>query len=144
MPRIAWRTPSKAAMRRTRRANSRSLSSCSAAMAADKALTTTRDPVCGMAVDPATTKHHATHAGSAYHFCSAACKVKFVAEPATYLGKTDKPASPSPETDVIYTCPMHPQIRQKGPGHCPICGMTLEPEVATAEGGSSSELKNMT
>ncbi len=108
------------------------------------ASSTARDPVCGMTVDPVTAKHHAAHNGTNYDFCSAGCKAKFVAEPAKYLPKSVKPARPAPESDVIYTCPMHPQIRQKGPGQCPICGMTLEPEVAAAEGGSSAELRDMT
>src|SRR6185503_16856125 len=80
-----------------------------------------RDPVCGMTVDPLTTPHHAEQAGRAFHFCSAGCRAKFVADPAKYLNQ-DEAAPPAPE-GTIYTCPMHPQVRQVGPGACPICGM---------------------
>jgi len=99
------------------------------------------DPVCGMAVDPATAKHKAEHAGATYYFCSARCREKFVAEPARFLGSAPPPKSAPP--GAVYTCPMHPQIRQLGPGHCPICGMALEPEVATAAEGPSAELIDM-
>ena len=102
----------------------------------------TIDPVCGMSVDPATARHKAEHAGATYHFCSAGCRDKFVAEPARFLAQP--PSSPrSAPAGAIYTCPMHPQIRQLGPGHCPICGMALEPEVASAAGGPSAELIDM-
>lgn len=86
------------------------------------------DPVCGMSVDPATSQHQFEHHGQTYHFCSAGCRSKFEAEPRKYLerAKTD-PDAPVPE-GTIYTCPMHPEIRQIGPGSCPICGMALEPE----------------
>jgi len=87
------------------------------------------DPVCGMTVDPAKTSHHADRGAHAYHFCSAVCLAKFQADPDRYLNV--KSAAPAPE-GAIYTCPMHPQIRQVGPGLCPICGMALEPETITA------------
>ena len=103
-----------------------------------------RDPVCGMRVDPITAKQHASHNGTDYYFCGETCRAKFIADPAKYLGKSETDAAPSPASDVIYTCPMHPQIRQKGPGHCPICGMTLEPLIANAETGSSRDLLDMT
>ncbi len=105
---------------------------------------TVRDPVCGMNVDPAKTPHHADYQGATYHFCGARCREKFLADPAKYLTATDKPA-PAPKAGVIYTCPMHPQIRQEGPGSCPICGMALEPEnAAHMEEGPSAELIDMT
>ncbi|MFZ5721221.1 MAG: heavy metal translocating P-type ATPase [Pseudomonadota bacterium] len=96
------------------------------------------DPVCGMTVDPATTAHHAHHAGEDFHFCSAGCRTKFVADPARYL----EPRAPEPAAPpgTIYTCPMHPEVRQEGPGSCPICGMALEPEVFTADAGPNPEL----
>ena len=100
------------------------------------------DPVCGMTVDPHTAKHRAQHARRPYYFCSAGCKTKFEADPATYLGKQVN-ADPMPE-NAIYTCPMHPQIRQPGPGNCPICGMTLEPEVVTRDAPANTELVDMT
>jgi len=100
------------------------------------------DPVCGMKVDPATARHRAEHAGATYYFCSAGCRSKFVADPAAYL----KPAPevlPPAAAGTIYTCPMHPQIRQVGPGSCPICGMALEPEMVGAETGPNPELVDM-
>jgi P-type Cu+ transporter len=104
-----------------------------------------RDPVCGMTVDPKTTAHRQSFAGHTYYFCSAGCQAKFVAEPRKYLGSEagDPPAPPVPP-GTLYTCPMHPQIRQSGPGSCPICGMALEPILATAEAGPNPELVDMT
>ena len=99
------------------------------------------DPVCGMTVDPHNAKHQASHHGHPYYFCSAGCKTKFTANPAKYLGKRE--AEPVVE-GAIYTCPMHPEIRQLGPGACPICGMALEPEIATADSGPNPELADMT
>ena len=104
-----------------------------------------KDPVCGMVVDPATAKHRADHDGRSYAFCSTGCRDKFVANPAAYVA--DDPAQPVAEParrGAIYTCPMHPEIRQPGPGNCPICGMALEPEIASAEQGPSAELIDMT
>ena len=99
------------------------------------------DPVCGMTVDPHTAKHQASHHGHPYYFCSAGCKTKFVADPAKYLGERE----PEPVVEgATYTCPMHPEIRQSGPGACPICGMALEPEIATADSGPNPELADMT
>ena len=80
-----------------------------------------------MTVDPHTAKHRADHRGHTYYFCSAGCRTKFIADPQKYLGER----APEPVTaGTIYTCPMHPEIRQVGPGSCPICGMALEPEIA--------------
>ena len=100
-----------------------------------------KDPVCGMTVDPAKTPHHAVHAGHEWHFCSDKCRVKFVADPEHYL----KPAAPvaAPE-GTIWTCPMHPEVRQDHPGACPICGMALEPETVSLDHGPSPELADMT
>jgi Cu+-exporting ATPase len=103
-----------------------------------------KDPVCGMTVDPATTPHHTEHNGEAFYFCSAGCLAKFKADPEQYIGPTPKAvAKPVPE-GTIYTCPMHPEIRQVGPGSCPICGMALEPEIATASDEPNEELVDMT
>jgi Cu+-exporting ATPase len=104
-----------------------------------------KDPVCGMHVSP-DSPHRTEHAGHPYAFCSAGCRTKFEANPDRYLhhathdhdhsharvahGSEAKPAAPVPE-GTIYTCPMHPQVRQVGPGHCPICGMALEPLMPT-------------
>lgn len=107
------------------------------------AATRVKDPVCGMTVDPATSKHHFTHHGETFHFCSAGCRTKFAADPAKYLAK-EKAREPEMPAGTIYTCPMHPEIRQVGPGTCPICGMALEPEVASLETGPNPELADMT
>ena len=101
-----------------------------------------RDPVCGMLVDPHTTQHRHQHEGRTYYFCSGGCRSKFAAEPTKYLTKSSKSVENIPE-GAIYTCPMHPQIRQVGPGSCPICGMALEPVLATAEAGPNAELIDM-
>jgi Cu+-exporting ATPase len=105
---------------------------------------TVKDPVCGMSVDPATAKHRTEHAGAAYYFCSAGCRAKFEADPQRYLAPPPAtPAAPIAE-GTIFTCPMHPEIRQVGPGSCPICGMALEPATVTADSGPSHELIDMT
>jgi Cu+-exporting ATPase len=103
---------------------------------------TETDPVCGMKVDPATSKHRLEHGGRMFHFCSARCREKFIAAPADYLTKAARMAPPAPK-GTIYTCPMHPQIRQVEPGSCPICGMALEPVEVTAEAGPNAELIDM-
>ena len=102
-----------------------------------------KDPVCGMTVDPQTVKHRHSHEGHAYSFCSAKCRERFIADPDKYLKPESRPAAPVPE-GAIYTCPMHPEIRQAGPGSCPICGMALEPETMTADTGPNPELADMT
>ena len=105
--------------------------------------TAVKDPVCGMTVDPATTPHHAHHAGQDYHFCSAGCRTKFEGDPEQYVGDRPPPTvEAAPGT--IWTCPMHPEIRQDHPGACPICGMALEPATVTADTGPSAELVDMT
>jgi Cu+-exporting ATPase len=102
------------------------------------------DPVCGMRVDPHTSQHRAEHAGRTYHFCCNGCRTKFEADPEKYLNKADAPPpAPVPE-GTVFTCPMHPEIRQVGPGSCPICGMALEPDVITADSGPNPELADMT
>ncbi len=102
-----------------------------------------KDPVCGMDVDPATAKHHARHAGEDFHFCSAGCKTRFEANPDRYLSGEPQPMEPVPE-GTIFTCPMHPEIRQEGPGSCPICGMALEPETVSLDDGPNAELVDFT
>lgn len=102
------------------------------------------DPVCGMSVDPHTTAHRADHDGHPYYFCSAGCRTKFIADPAKYLTPAELQAhEPVPE-GTIYTCPMHAEIRQVGPGPCPLCGMALEPAVMTAETPPNPELADFT
>jgi len=110
------------------------------AVALDKEVT---DPVCGMSVDPHSAKHSAEHAGATYHFCSARCREKFTNDPERYLSP-EPGADEAPPEGAIFTCPMHPEVRQEGPGSCPICGMALEPETITAETGPSAELIDMT
>ncbi|MEJ0019866.1 MAG: heavy metal translocating P-type ATPase [Acetobacteraceae bacterium] len=102
------------------------------------------DPVCGMTVDPATSKHRFDHAGTIFHFCSAGCRGKFAADPAKYLAPQEKAEAPPMAPGTIYTCPMHPEVRQAGPGSCPICGMALEPLTITAEAPANPELADMT
>ena len=113
-----------------------------------------KDPVCGMTVTAAS-PHFLQHAGEPVYFCSAGCKTKFAADPAQYLmpvSDTLKVPSAEPQTAdehapktavrVIYTCPMHPEIRQDQPGACPKCGMALEPEMPTLDDGENPELRD--
>ena len=85
-----------------------------------------KDPVCGMTVDPESAKHRWDHQGKTYYFCCNGCLEKFKKDPAGYLSGGEKPAAPAP-AGATYTCPMHPEIVQDGPGDCPECGMALEP-----------------
>ena len=100
------------------------------------------DPVCGMSVDPQTSKHRFDHQGATYHFCSAGCRTKFAASPQSYLDKSKAPPADAPE-GTVYTCPMHPEVRQVGPGACPICGMALEPELVSLDDARNPELADM-
>jgi Cu+-exporting ATPase len=110
---------------------------------ADKSKAATAiDPVCGMRVDPATAKHRFSYRGQDYFFCSDRCRARFEAEPEKFLQpKQVEPAAPA---GTIYTCPMHPQVRQVGPGSCPICGMALEPERISLDDAPDPELADMT
>jgi Cu+-exporting ATPase len=130
----------------------------------EKPAPTVIDPVCGMRVDPATARWSAEHDGHPYYFCSAGCRDKFTAAPAAYLSRDrfglppagghghhdhahPKAAAPSrgpTPAGVVYTCPMHPEIRRDGPGDCPICGMALEPVGVPTETGPSPELVDFT
>jgi len=133
-----------------------------------------RDPVCGMTVDPETTPHHAHHESETFYFCSAHCREKFLADPAHYTGKSQGSEEvegahachhhhghagqvetsaadgrydtvPPGHSGPVYTCPMHPQVRQAKPGSCPICGMGLELEsAAMVEEGPNPELVDFT
>jgi P-type Cu+ transporter len=106
------------------------------------------DPVCGMTVDPATAEHRAEHAGHSYSFCSAKCRDKFTAEPERYVSAphdgTPGAAAPVKGSELLWTCPMHPQIVRKEPGSCPICGMALEPMTPAAGEAANPELRDMT
>ena len=102
---------------------------------------TVTDPVCGMTVDPQTAKHRTEHAGKMYYFCASGCLGKFTAEPTRYLSeRAVEPVVPG----AIYTCPMHPEVQQVGPGHCPKCGMALEPMLPSADHDDGDELSAMT
>ena len=124
-------------------------------------VTPEKDPVCGMTVVPGRAKGgSAEHDGHTYWFCNPKCRDRFVADPAKYLAPKPAPAPatvPPPPTPApvaaplvaaadatIYTCPMHPEIRQRGPGACPKCGMALEPALPTVEDTANPELVDMT
>ena len=101
------------------------------------------DPICGMKVTVAGAKNVTLHDGHTYYFCSPKCLARFTAEPARYLTPASAKAPEAP-AGTIYTCPMHPQIRQVGPGSCPICGMALEPAEVSLDQGPNEELLDMT
>jgi Cu+-exporting ATPase len=108
---------------------------------APEAIQKLTDPVCGMAVTAASS-HHLAHGGRPYYFCSARCQTKFAADPSAHIPKTAVAGAPSQAEPAaaIYTCPMHPEIRQDHPGNCPKCGMTLEPVVPTLDDDENPEL----
>lgn len=101
------------------------------------------DPVCGMKVERTGAKHSAIRGGKRYLFCCAACRTKFIADPEAYLNPALKPTPAVAPPGAFYVCPMDPEVRKLGPGACPICGMALEPEIATAEAGPNPELIDM-
>ena len=100
------------------------------------------DPVCGMKVDIGARGPSFEHRGEAYYFCSQGCRTKFAADPERYLTKKGE-AKPLPQ-GTLYTCPMHPEIVKEGPGHCPICGMALEPMGVPPEITDNPELIDFT
>nr|WP_202947416.1 heavy metal translocating P-type ATPase [Zavarzinella formosa] len=107
--------------------------------------TATTDPICGMTVDPATAIH-VDREGETFYFCSEHCRKKFLSKLAA-VTRGERSAASAPTSDkTIYTCPMHPEVRQDHPGACPKCGMALEPDTATAgaDGEENAELRNMT
>ena len=101
-----------------------------------------KDPVCGMWVDPTVTPHRAVFETAEVFFCSAGCKATFEHDPLRYTAGAAAPR-PAEPAGTIYTCPMHPEVRQVGPGSCPICGMALEPDVVSADAAPNPELKDM-
>jgi Cu+-exporting ATPase len=123
-----------------------------------------KDPVCGMSVVPGAAKGGTyTYEGQTFHFCNPKCREKFVADPGHYLrdrsvgdptgaprpavvvaGVPAAPATGPRAGPVVYVCPMHPEVRQSGPGACPKCGMALEPERVTGIDGPNPELVDMT
>ena len=101
------------------------------------------DPVCGMTVSPAKSAGEFEYQGERFYFCSKGCLAKFQADPESFL--KPKATPPAVSDDVEYTCPMHPEIVQIGPGSCPICGMALEPRVFSMNAPEDdSELRDMT
>jgi len=102
------------------------------------------DPVCGMTVKIEGAKNTTVHDGETYYFCNPKCLAKFTAKPTRYLKPQEQPAPPPVAPGTIFTCPMHPEIRQVGPGSCPICGMALEPAEITLDQGPNEELIDMT
>ncbi|MCB9946629.1 MAG: heavy metal translocating P-type ATPase [Rhodospirillaceae bacterium] len=106
--------------------------------------TEAKDPVCGMTVDPARSPHAHEHDGVLYRFCCGGCLAKFQADPQAYLSKRPANEEAAPP-GTLYTCPMHPEIVQEGPGSCPKCGMALDPMgVPAADEGPNPELIDMT
>ena len=118
--------------------------------------TKVKDVVCGMTIDPAKAAGSSDYKGETYYFCGKGCKTKFDADPEKYLQQQAAPATkhehPAPSTEhsapgtssVEYTCPMHPEIVQIGPGSCPICGMALEPRTVSLDDLPNPELADMT
>ena len=104
------------------------------------------DPVCHMQVMPETAAARYDYKGKTYYFCNPRCLERFKANPEQFLGpaKLETSDSKSRISNVIYTCPMHPEVRQMGPGACPKCGMELEPEMAILEEEANPELTDMT
>ena len=100
------------------------------------------DPVCGMSVTEDSEHHHA-HNGVDYYFCSSGCRHKFAANPEQYLNPTTEDHASDQADTAIYTCPMHPEVEQRGPGSCPKCGMALEAKTITLE-EDNTELIDMT
>jgi len=100
---------------------------------------TEHDPVCGMVVSQSSPHHH-DFQGKTYHFCSARCLSRFADSPEQFLDNQQKPAAQPIIAGAIYTCPMHPEIRQDHAGSCPKCGMALEPELPSLDDGESPEL----
>lgn len=104
---------------------------------------TAKDPVCGMSVDQHKAEHRSQHLGKTWYFCSTRCQSRFEEDPEKYISG-DQKQEETEAPGAMYTCPMHPEIRQQGPGDCPICGMALEPEQVSLGDGPSAELEDMT
>src|SRR5262245_1800871 len=104
------------------------------------------DPVCKMQVMPETAAAKYDHEGRTYYFCATRCMERFKANPQKFLAPPPPESEiPNPQSEMPwYTCPMHPEVRQRGPGSCPKCGMALEPEVASADDEENPELTDMT
>lgn len=114
--------------------------SCSAQASSASAV---RDPVCQMVVDPVQTPHHTAHGGKTYYFCSAGCRSKFLIDPSGYLRAAQQDLS-SQASSLVWTCPMHPEVRRSQPGPCPICGMALELVSPALQEVANPELRDFT
>src|SRR5262245_42135061 len=103
------------------------------------------DPVCKMKVLPETAAGSYEYKGKTYYFCNPRCLERFRANPEQFLASSPAPQSEirNSQSEIPYTCPMHPEIRQMGPGSCPRCGMALEPEMVSEEDQENPELKDM-
>ncbi len=102
------------------------------------------DPVCGMSVAATTAAGEYEFKGETYYFCSSGCLNKFKQNPAIFLDKKKDEKATTASEGVEYTCPMHPEVVQIGPGSCPICGMALEPKIMTLDDTADPELTHMT
>ncbi|WP_373533452.1 heavy metal translocating P-type ATPase [Vampirovibrio sp.] len=104
------------------------------------------DPICGMTVNPETTELKSTYQGETFYFCSQHCHSKFEANPKQALSKSEPTSHPVLSADDktnLFTCPMHPEIQQQGPGTCALCGMALEPMIISLENPEDPELAQM-
>ncbi|HEY0284114.1 MAG TPA: heavy metal translocating P-type ATPase [Vicinamibacterales bacterium] len=103
------------------------------------------DPVCGMTISPADSVGEVEHGGHTYYFCNDSCLERFTANPHHFVGPATEPSAShsQADADAEYTCPMHPEVRQRGPGSCPICGMALEPVNVSLEEPPNEELEDM-
>jgi P-type Cu+ transporter len=101
------------------------------------------DPVCGMTIDPADAVGHADYKGQRYYFCAQSCLEQFRQHPEQFIDPGARRHAPA-DLEAEYTCPMHPEVRQKGPGACPICGMALEPVDVSLADERNPELDDMT
>ncbi len=109
-----------------------------------EAAATTKDPVCGMTVETAAAARSAVHGGHTYYFCGEGCRTRFAADPERYVRPAAAAHAETARDTRPYTCPMHPEVRQAGPGSCPICGMALEPVEVSATEDADPELRDMT
>ena len=102
------------------------------------------DPVCGMEVTPEDAAGSYTYQGQEFLFCNESCLERFQADPEAFLGPpAERVSTPPGDPDAIYTCPMDPEVQQRGPGACPQCGMALEPLTVTVDEEANPELQLM-
>ncbi len=116
---------------------------CDSGSAPGAAIANAADPVCGMTIDSGTSKHRFDYRGEVFHFCSAQCRERFADDPEMYVKRAEPAPAREARAGVVWTCPMHPEIRQDHSGNCPICGMALEPVTPSAEAAPNPELADM-